>query len=212
MFVCERNTGYESGSLKAVLEEVDAANSVCVCERADRDYGWWTTNDVKIGMSTVARAALHGKTVRVLHDFVVAANFTRNRNRALSDQRREVLQELFVQLSRVRSHTKQSLDPLAIGKSTVSGKLGDDGKIMPDQNDDLYITLSMALYHCRLLEHNNMPNFDYRRLQRWSGAAPAPLPATAGLQSTVTKRRTAESHHPESKRPRAVASPTPTPV
>lgn len=163
MFVCERNTGYEAGSIKEVLERIDR-RSVSVRERADRDYGWWTSNTTKIGYATAAREALVVHNVRFAQEWAVCATHPQRRHVPAERLRREAKVELGVQLHNVRAFTKQNSNPTSTARATVSGKLDDAGRVRADQNDDLFITLGMACFFLSLFEQRRLPNFDFSRI------------------------------------------------
>jgi hypothetical protein len=172
--VCERNTGYEAGSLKEVLERQDVKN-VSVCERSDRQVGWWTTNNMKMAYGTTTRAALGMRTTRFMKDWVACVSYGDNKLRAAEQVRNAMKDELGIELGNVRIVNKLTEDPASHDRAVISGKVDEAGKVRRDQNDDLFISLGLALFIMALYIKQQLPNFDHRRIIAGYGA-----PAVAG--------------------------------
>lgn len=169
IFVCERNTGYEAGSLNEVLQAVDPKN-VAVRERADRDYGWWSTKNIKMAYGTTSRKALGMKSVRFMRGWVACSSYGDSKLKSPDAVRAATKEEFIIELGNVRVVNKLTTNPASNDQASISGKVGEDGKVRRDQNDDLFITFGMALFIMELYVKDRLPNFDHRRVRASYGA------------------------------------------
>lgn len=162
VFVMERNTGHEAGHVSNLLLTRDT-RAVAVRQKANKDYGWWTSNDMKIGYAAAGRTRLRTKSVAMLGSMVCTNPFA-DSEKTDDDLRSDMRAELSQELSRVREVSTRSDNPLATSRTTVSGKVGEDGKVMHGQNDDLFITFCMACFFTSMFIEERIPFLDYRKL------------------------------------------------
>lgn len=174
--MCERNTGYEAGSINEVLRRVDHKN-IAVRERSDRDFGWWTTNNMKMGYGTTARKALGLKSVRFMDGWVCCASHGDNKLRSEDEVRTATKDEFIMQLGNVRAINKLATDPASHNRTVLSGKAGDDGKVRKDQDDDLFITFGMCCFIIPLYQRGRLPNFPHRQVRQSYGGGNGPAVA-----------------------------------
>ena len=164
IFICERNTGRESGHLALLLRRLDA-RQICVHQYPHADYGWWTTNEYKVGYHTSARARLAEGAVVFMQDFVATNPFapSSKSNDELGVESRE---EFCRQLMSTREIQTQPLSAMARVTTTISGKTNERGEIIKGSNDDMAFTFSMCCYFISMLHEHGIPSVDDALLNR----------------------------------------------
>lgn len=162
VFVCERNTGHESGHIANVMLNFDP-RSIAVKQTDTRDYGWWTSNDLKIGYAAAARTQLAHRSVMFLDDMVIDNPFLSS-ELSSDDIRVQVKQQFIEELSRVRKIAVRHDNPMTLNRMTVSGKVGNNGKVMHGLNDDMFMTFAMAIWFTNMLIEHRLPYIDYHAL------------------------------------------------
>ena len=168
--MCERNTGYESGTINAFLHEVDyelfgertPSRCVSVRQKKDRDFGWWTTNEIKMSYASSAQAALGTRSVRFMEGWACGSLHHTVAHLPKDTVRERMKTELLIQLNNVRVFNKEGTTPLTTKKTTISGKVDETGKVREGQNDDMFIVLGMAPFFMRMHMNRALPNFNYR--------------------------------------------------
>jgi hypothetical protein len=142
------------------LLRVDPWRSVCVRQRAEKDYGWWTSADMKTGYAAAGRARINDFSVRYLADDVVANPFI-GASVPVAEHREAVHTEFFRQLMLVREVSSQPTTALQQVHIAISGKVGEDNKIVRGQNDDAAMTFMMATYFTAMMLERKIPYIDY---------------------------------------------------
>jgi hypothetical protein len=165
VFVCERNTGRESGHIANCVLRNNIGRTMCVRMKEGRDYGVWTSFTMKSGYAAAGRARINDRSVRFMAEHVCTNPFARSSATA-KDIRDASREELFKQLSTVREVATSPVSAFQQQKFSVSGKVGEDGKIVRGQNDDLAMVFMMACYYVSMLLERRIPFLDYNLLER----------------------------------------------
>lgn len=135
IYAGERNTGHVSGFHAAVMSKY-GNRTYSLCERADRNYGVWTTQERKKLFAEHMRAALSEQQIVFLKDFIVY-----NKDNAdLAEYRDSVVETLCSQLRML----------VPDGKGGWTGKCDAEGKRVKGQRDDLAMATMMGVYYMKM--------------------------------------------------------------
>ena len=155
IYMCESNTGQESGNHWQLLR--GKLNVHCLKEKADRDPGVNTNYENKQEFALMLRLRLQESALQFMKDFVCLET----KNGQFEDQRAHLRQELCAQMKRCEPVQAKQVSVLSNPKIGWSGK-GPNGTL----NDDLVLSLCIALYHGCRFEAGTIETVDYSRFVR----------------------------------------------
>lgn len=158
---CENNTGFFSGILQEIFAPID--NSYILKEHADGPYGIWTDCNKKNSYATHLKAELLKKTIYFLEEFIIT-----ERDLTLDDneRRREIITEIGNQMKRCKVIPTKRVSELKPYLSW-SGKTDEFGIIKPNLNDDLVISISMAIHVILMFIQKIFPNVPYEQFSHF---------------------------------------------
>lgn len=160
IFCCERNMAHEASYLANVV--LAERRTVCVAQKGDRDYGWWTGNVEKVQYAYRARMSIAQGSVALMRD-LLSANPWRGADAAVRS--RAMRDKFEQQLRRYRLvHLGNDANPLAPARMGVSGKVDMYGRTAAGHTDDLAFcfTFNMSLWDTLL--KREVPGFEYARI------------------------------------------------
>ena len=154
----ERGTGHESGRLAEAF--LRRSNSYAIREkRGSEEYGWRTTSHSKNAYAQALWMKMAEGAIAYMRDMVCTNPWQDATSRA-----EKARFELESQIGRFQVVQKEMNDPFSQPRTTISGKVGVDGKLQKGINDDLAVALAMGIYVTMQLIFRRIPTVDYRRV------------------------------------------------
>lgn len=154
MFFGERNVGHEIGHFQRVLAEYEMTYTYK--QRADRDYGIWTDDGMKMAYAMAAQREMAKGCVHYYKNMVCS-----NRELDANTRKEVTIRDFQEQASRYRLVSSAPRTAHSTAKVTVSGKVGKDGRLNNNFNDDLFFAFTGALGVHDLLVTKRLENMDY---------------------------------------------------
>ena len=148
IYAGERNTGHVSGRHAMIMDKAKyGAKTYSLCEKPDRNYGVWTSQERKKLFAHHMREALERNRITFNQDFVV---YNKDQE-PLAMYRTKVVQTLCNQLRQI----------VPDGKGAWTGKMNADGKRVTGQVDDLAMATMMGIYYMKMFLARKLSFVDY---------------------------------------------------
>jgi hypothetical protein len=147
---------HEAGfTAQYVLEQFPG--SIAISQDVQNDYGWWTDHPTKMRYAYSFRHHMLTESVFYSKNLVVT-------NPWLDPAKRHstTLAKFEEQMKRYKLVQNELKNPLAIAKTSVSGKVDKEGKVSGTFNDDLMFAVTMATWMKDTIIVGTMPNFPYK--------------------------------------------------
>lgn len=172
IYICESNTGHESGHHARVLME-NFPRIYCIRDHMDpnRNYGVWTSVDRKQDYALVLRGNLNMQRMCFAADFISSTGPTdtammakHNINAAQSQNKTPFSMfqnELFSQMQRARTVVRSKTSNSVTARITWDAKCRDDGTPCPGLRDDNLLALCMASYFSERFLMHQIPTVEY---------------------------------------------------
>lgn len=147
LMTCERNTGHEAGRL-AIQFKQRGQNVECIRQKADRDYGWTTGpgGTPKARYAAVLLDTFQRDGIVYAEDFVVTMSDEEKKSMTYAQRVKKNQDEFEAELTRMKTHVELPDGAFGQKKTTFSGKLDPEGRVVAGLNDDRAMSIAMNTF------------------------------------------------------------------
>jgi hypothetical protein len=168
IYICESNTGHESGHHANMLIR-DFARVYCLRDHLDthRNYGVCTTFNRKQDYASVLRTNLNMQRMCFAKEFITSTNTiimdtTSPKNGGSNGAKLPTFHnDLYAQMQRARTITRSKNSTATSARITWDAKCRDDGTPCPGLRDDNLLALCMAGYFSERFLLQQIPTVEY---------------------------------------------------
>jgi hypothetical protein len=170
LFTCERNTGQEAGRLASQF--LQRPNVYCISQKENRDYGWTTGagGTTKNQYAAALIDAFRRDGIAYSQQMACTCMPTLDGDDVSESQRLAKIQAEFeAQLMRMQMHVDLPKDAYGKIKTTMSGKLDPEGRVVAGLNDDLAMSFAMNIYIIHQMISGRIETIESSFLRRLTG-------------------------------------------